>query len=163
MSQPGDRDALRIGTAEREEAMRLLGEHFAAGRLPMDEYEKRVTAILEAQIFGEVRPLFADLPAPRPAFLAPPPAVRPRGQLSIPQLTEDETRRVAAGVVQIVVPLGIGRFILGDTRIAVLQMVLVLVGIGVIWSIVDGILILVGVSQQVRQREQGLGSGQEPA
>ncbi|OLZ43856.1 hypothetical protein BS329_38055 [Amycolatopsis coloradensis] len=47
---------MRVGTAEREEAARLLADHYSQGRLTPDEYE--------AVTLGELRPLFQDLPAP---------------------------------------------------------------------------------------------------
>jgi TM2 domain-containing membrane protein YozV len=42
-----------------------------------------------------------------------------------------------------VLPFGIGRFYTGHTHIAVAQLVLVFVGVGVIWSIIDGVLLLI--------------------
>jgi len=53
---------LRIGTAEREQAARLLGEHLAAGRLELAEFEERVTAAYAARTESELRRLFRDLP-----------------------------------------------------------------------------------------------------
>jgi len=55
---------LRVGTAEREQAARLLGEHLAAGRLELAEFEERVTAAYAARTEGELRRLFRDLPGP---------------------------------------------------------------------------------------------------
>jgi len=66
-----DSDELRIGTQEREDAARALGEHFADGRIPVDEYEERVGQVFEARTRADLRPLFADLPAPHPAFMTP--------------------------------------------------------------------------------------------
>ncbi|HEU5475871.1 MAG TPA: DUF1707 domain-containing protein [Actinophytocola sp.] len=145
MGDPIDPDALRIGTQEREDAVRVLGEHFAAGRLPMDEYEQRVGAALEAQARGDLRPLFRDLPAPYPPFMAPPP---PAPLIPVPTAPPvelavySEKSRIAAGLLQILLPFGTGRFYTGHIHIAVLQLVLVFTGIGVIWSIVDGILLI---------------------
>jgi hypothetical protein len=56
--------ALRIGDAEREEACRALGEHFAAGRLTRAEFDERTTAAWAARTRAELGPLFTDLPAP---------------------------------------------------------------------------------------------------
>jgi hypothetical protein len=56
--------ALRIGDAEREEACRALGEHFAAGRLTRAEFDERTTSAWAARTRAELGPLFADLPAP---------------------------------------------------------------------------------------------------
>ena len=146
VNQPADPDALRIGTQEREDAVRVLGEHFAAGRLPVDEYEKRVTEALESQTRGELRPLFADLPAPYPGFMVPPvqpimsmPAYRPNTYV----VEYSDKNRLAAGILQILLPFGIGRFYTGHTGIAVAQLLTSVLFIGVVWSIIDGIIFLV--------------------
>ena len=139
-------DDLRIGTQEREDAVRVLGDHFAAGRLPVDEYEKRVTDALEAQIRGDLRPLFTDLPAPYPPFMIPPVApiiAAPVYPLSPYPVAYSDKNRIAAGVLQILLPFGIGRFYTGHTGIAIAQLLTSLIFVGVIWSFVDGIILLV--------------------
>lgn len=50
--------------------------------------------------------------------------------------------RVAAGLLQIMFPFGTGRFYTGHTRMAVAQLALVFLGVGVIWSLIDGVLLL---------------------
>lgn len=65
-------DGLRIGDTEREQAARAIGEHFAQGRLTNDEYDERLERVWKAKTFGELRPMFSDLPGPRPAFLERP-------------------------------------------------------------------------------------------
>jgi hypothetical protein len=155
MSSPADPDALRIGTAEREEAMRVLGDHFAEGRLRSDEYETRVSAALEARNRGELRPLFADLPAPLPVCLEPPAQFPPqyspqfpspvfRPMPAPPAVTSPKSRTVA-GVLQIVLPFGVGRFYTGHIGIAIAQLVLVIFtfGLGALWPVIDGIVLLV--------------------
>ncbi|SDU39056.1 DUF1707 SHOCT-like domain-containing protein [Jiangella alkaliphila] len=62
MSDPGEPDHLRVGTRERDAALDLLSEHFAAGRLSADEHAQRTGAALGAQTWGELRALLADLP-----------------------------------------------------------------------------------------------------
>ena len=55
--------------------------------------------------------------------------------------------RIIAGLLQIFLCfLGAGRFYLGYTTVAVVQVVFVIVtsGLGIVWPIVDGILILKG-------------------
>ncbi|MCD2110735.1 DUF1707 domain-containing protein [Rhodococcus rhodochrous] len=64
-----DRPDIRIGTAEREEAVALLGEHFAAGRLSLTEFDERVALATQATVRGDLIPLFADLPS-APAAMA---------------------------------------------------------------------------------------------
>ena len=53
--------------------------------------------------------------------------------------------KVVAGVLQLVVPLGIGRFYMGDTTSGSRSCWsrLVTCGIGALWPFIDGILILV--------------------
>ncbi|HEY0454560.1 DUF1707 domain-containing protein [Actinophytocola sp.] len=145
-----DADAIRIGTQEREDAIKILGEHFAEGRLPVDEYEDRVGKAIDAQTRGQLRPLFGDLPAPYPAFMVPP--VRPVAAVPVPvfpehnavQVVPSERYRVVAGVLQILLPFGIGRFYTGHTGIALAQLFTMFIGVGVIWSIIDGVVMLVG-------------------
>lgn len=76
-------DAMRIGDADREEAVALLGEQYALGRLSKDEYDERSDAAWSARTQGDLAPLFADLPLRRPA--ATPPEPRRRGpRLPVP-------------------------------------------------------------------------------
>lgn len=144
-----DPDELRIGTQEREDAVRALGDHFAEGRLPIEEYEERVGQALESRTRADLRPLFADLPEPHPSFMAPPPLVR--AFAPDPLAVHDpaplpahysERSRVAAGVLQLVLPFGIGRFYTGHTGIAVAQLVTSFMFVGVIWCWIDGITML---------------------
>ena len=152
MNEPGG-DALRIGTAEREDAMRVLGEHFGAGRLQMDEYEQRVDAVANSVTRGDLRVLFADLPPPYPPFMAPPvwapPPPHPMPLYPPPirrDLVEYSHRsKVVAGVLQILVPFGAGRFYTGHYGIAVAQL-LTCGGFG-IWCLIDGIILLAGANQ----------------
>ncbi|MGV9745338.1 DUF1707 SHOCT-like domain-containing protein [Rhodococcus zopfii] len=64
MAEPHE---IRIGTAEREQAQRLLGEHFAAGRLTLAEFEERSGCIEAATTRGELVAPFSDLPLVEPA------------------------------------------------------------------------------------------------
>ncbi|MFF2550260.1 DUF1707 domain-containing protein [Nocardia sp. NPDC058058] len=70
--------ALRVGTAEREQAAESLGKHFTAGRLDVDEYDDRVARAYAAKTTADLSALFTDLPQPTPIRpAAPPPAPRP--------------------------------------------------------------------------------------
>lgn len=155
MNESGGLDSLRIGTREREDAIRVLGEHFAEGRLPMDEYEQRVGSAVEAQTQGELRALFTDLPAPFPRFMAPPPVPLPPPPVAPPALMPppyqhpvlyhegySEKNKLAAGLLQILVPFGAGRFYTGHTGIAIAQLITAFFFVGIIWSFVDGIILL---------------------
>lgn len=54
-----------------------------------------------------------------------------------------EKSRVAAGILNLLIP-GVGRMYMGYAAIGVLQLFFSLCGVGVIWSFIDGILILAG-------------------
>jgi TM2 domain-containing membrane protein YozV len=155
-----DPDSVRIGTAEREAAARALGEHFAAGRLHTDEYEFRLTAAYEAPTLRYLRGLFDDLPEPRPAFLAPPmpPMPMPTGQ-AMPLMPgqysgyaaypgfapgPSDKSKLTAGLLQILLPFGTGRFYTGHIGLGLGQLAVVLFtcGAGVLWPIIDGIVLL---------------------
>ncbi|MFT3888687.1 MAG: DUF1707 domain-containing protein [Arachnia sp.] len=68
-------DNMRIGDAERDEAVSMLQEHHAAGRLSTEEFDDRMSKALEARTGTDLTGLFLDLPAPRPSY----------GRASIPQ------------------------------------------------------------------------------
>ncbi|HEY8456643.1 MAG TPA: DUF1707 domain-containing protein [Actinopolymorphaceae bacterium] len=59
-------ERLRIGDAERDQALRMLGEHHAAGRLDLNEFQEQSSRILAARTWGELKEIFADLPEPHP-------------------------------------------------------------------------------------------------
>ncbi len=75
-----DSPDVRIGTAEREQAMQRLSEHFAAGRLSVAEFDERSGLIAAAVTRGDLAPIFADLPASVPTAPEPPePAAQQSG------------------------------------------------------------------------------------
>ena len=55
-----------------------------------------------------------------------------------------EKSKLVAGLLQILLPLGIGRFYLGDTGIGVAQLLVTIFtcGIGALWPFIDGIILL---------------------
>ena len=61
MSDPDE--SLRVSDAERDETVRILGEHAAVGRLTLDELEERSGRALTARTRGELATLIGDLPA----------------------------------------------------------------------------------------------------
>jgi hypothetical protein len=61
-----ERPGIRIGTAERNAAMKALDEHLAAGRLQVEEYGERSAIAANAITAPELAALFDDLPAPHP-------------------------------------------------------------------------------------------------
>ena len=60
----GGPHALRIGDAERDAAAADLGEHYAAGRLTLDELNERLDAVFSSKTFGQLTRIMADLPGP---------------------------------------------------------------------------------------------------
>ena len=73
---------LRAADADRAAVAGVLGQHMAAGRLTVEEYDERLTRTYAAKTYGELDELTADLPAtvPAPRTAPPQPAVtRPTG------------------------------------------------------------------------------------
>jgi Domain of unknown function (DUF1707) len=62
LGRPRGPHALRIGDTERDAAAADLGEHYAAGRLSLDELHERLDAVFAAKTFGQLSRLMADLP-----------------------------------------------------------------------------------------------------
>lgn len=160
MGNPEQR-GLRVGTAERQAAVDALGDHLAEGRLDPDEFEERCSTAYAARTAGELDDLFRDLP-PGPAWHpagpvpAPLPAPLPtRGVLPLspaaPYGVEPATgipysdrQKAVAGLLQILLPFGVGRLYSGNVGIGVAQLLTAFLVIGVIWSYIDGIMILAG-------------------
>lgn len=63
--------SIRLSDSEREAAAADLGEHFAQGRLTVDEHAERLEQVWAAKTRGEVAPIFRDLPSPYAAVAAP--------------------------------------------------------------------------------------------
>jgi hypothetical protein len=59
-------DQLRVGDAERQQAVSALGDHYAAGRLDQDEFDTRVQAAYASRTRVDLQGLFGDLPEPAP-------------------------------------------------------------------------------------------------
>ncbi|MBC8094010.1 MAG: DUF1707 domain-containing protein [Pseudonocardia sp.] len=146
-----DLQPIRIGHAERESAVTELGEHLGQGRLDPEEYADRTAAAYAARTDDELQALFVDLP--RPAATAPlahsarhpfPVADAPHGIDPRSGSPYSDRSKVAAGVLQLVLPIGVGRFYTGHTGIAVAQLLLSFIMIGAIWAFIDGIVILAG-------------------
>ena len=64
--QPLPADLLRVGDAERQQAVTALGEHYAAGRLDQAEYDTRIQTAYAARTRVDLQGLFGDLPEPVP-------------------------------------------------------------------------------------------------
>ena len=70
----------------------------------------------------------------------------PYGVHPVTGVPYSDKSKLVAGLLQILIPLGIGRFYIGDTKIGVWQLIVTIVtcGIGGLWPFIDGIMILVG-------------------
>jgi len=61
-ARPRGPHALRIGDAERDAAAADLGEHYAAGRITLDELHERLDAVFASKTLGQLTRVMADLP-----------------------------------------------------------------------------------------------------
>jgi hypothetical protein len=82
---------------------------------------------------------------------APPGAIQPQpgapyGIHPVTGQPYSEKSKVVAGLLQIFMPFGLGRFYTGHTRLGVIQMLVVIFtcGIGSLWPFIDGIMMLTG-------------------
>jgi hypothetical protein len=175
-----ERPGIRIGHDEREAAVRELGEHFSEGRLDPQEYEERMSAAYAARTTDDLAPLFADLPRQQdaatvavpqgstgrwpteqaPSWRGPaahagalePSPDAPYGRDPDTLQPYSEKNKVIAGVLQLVLPFGVGRFYTGHIATGVAQLLLSSIGIGMIWAFIDGIVILAGRPRDPRGR-----------
>jgi Domain of unknown function (DUF1707)/TM2 domain len=166
---------VRIGNAEREAAARELGEHYAAGRLDAGEYEERTTAAYAARTAEDLAPLFGDLPREHPTVAIPSEATTavpttavptaavpypdgrydieaPYGRDPVTGRPYSDRLKVIAALLQLFLPFGAGRFYTGHTGMAIAQLVLAFFGVGLIWSFIDGIVMLAGDPTDPRGR-----------
>jgi Domain of unknown function (DUF1707) len=82
-SSSGSRYTMRVGDAERDEAVAQLREHFTAGRLTIDEFVERLDAALTAKTAGDISRLMADLPRLRWPAQTPTPRSESRDESSV--------------------------------------------------------------------------------
>ena len=132
--------------------------------------------------YGETPPP-ADQPTPPPYGQAPPPQQPGYAQQGYPQqpgyqqpgypaapygagpqapygihpatgLPYSDKQKLVAGLLQILIPLGIGRFYIGDTKTGVWQLIVTIItcGIGALWPFIDGIIMLVTDSKDSEGR-----------
>jgi hypothetical protein len=103
------RHATRIGDADRDSAAAELGEHYAAGRLTLDELHDRLGHVLAARTRGQLLHVMADLPTPRwPAAAPRRPAAQAQGGRSRQDRdpgTSDRVSRFAAVALLLVAML----------------------------------------------------------
>ncbi|MBS1706898.1 MAG: DUF4339 domain-containing protein [Armatimonadetes bacterium] len=106
--------------------------------------------LLPPPLPGQSPPPMVSPPTPSPMMPAPhlnrPLMANPQ-MYALQYLPRSDRSRIAGGILQLLVP-GIGRIYLGYYGIGFLQLVLVLMcGIGYIWSLIDGIAILCGTTR----------------
>ncbi|WP_243060796.1 TM2 domain-containing protein [Nocardioides sp. SR21] len=92
-------------------------------------------------------------PPPAGGFAAPNPAA-PYGVHPVTGVPYSDKTKLVAGLLQILIPLGIGRFYIGDTKTGVWQLVVTILtcGIGALWPFIDGIMILATDSKDAQGR-----------
>lgn len=80
----------------------------------------------------------------QPAYGANPQA--PWGVHPVTGVPYSDKSKLIAGLIQILIPLGIGRMYMGQTGLGVAQLLVTLLtcGIGGLWPFIDGIVILAG-------------------
>lgn len=73
----------------------------------------------------------------------------PYGVHPITGVPYSDKSKIVAGLLQILVPFGIGRFYVGDTNIGIAQLLVTIFtcGIGALWPMVDGIIMLASDSK----------------
>ncbi|AOS64397.1 DUF1707 domain-containing protein [Actinoalloteichus hymeniacidonis] len=198
MATSADSHPLRIGDAERGEAIRFLGDHYSQGRLTMAEFEDRSESATAARTRSDLIALFADLPGDhritddfhvgtpnssqslresevrdgdnRPAAGLGPalePIIRSAGELAesvgrsvnravnqrvAPAQGESSRYRVLAGVLQIFPSFGAGRFYTGHIGMGIAQFCLSFAIVGLVWSFVDGVLLLAHGGEDAEHR-----------
>jgi Domain of unknown function (DUF1707)/Cell wall-active antibiotics response 4TMS YvqF len=109
-------DSLRVSDAERDQALRILGDHAAVGRLTLDELEERSSRALAARTRGELATLTGDLPVeedqdrPAPTLAkkaAPPLAKKPvRWMVAIMSGSQRRGRFRAVGRINAIAFMG---------------------------------------------------------
>jgi hypothetical protein len=64
-------ESLRAGDRDRDQVTEALREHYAQGRLTLEEYDERTTAATSAVTMGDLRGLTVDLPPLTPVPAEP--------------------------------------------------------------------------------------------
>ena len=63
---PSSEPRTRLSDADRDRAAAELSEHYAEGRLDVEEHAERLDAIWTARTRADLDPIFEDLPRPAP-------------------------------------------------------------------------------------------------
>jgi hypothetical protein len=118
---------VRIGTTEREEAIRALSEHLGEGRLDIGEYDQRSALVAAAKTRGDLAAIFDDLPDPNP--IHPPAPVPVPAQPEDPLIQKEKRSRTTVVVVAVVL-------------FALASIVTVTAILGEWWALVPALLIV---------------------
>ena len=88
----------------------------------------------------------------QPAYGASPQA--PWGVHPVTGVPYSDKSKLVAGLLQILIPLGIGRIYMGQTGLGVAQLLVTILtcGIGGVWPFIDGIVILAGDPKDAQGR-----------
>ncbi|MDR3692805.1 MAG: GYF domain-containing protein [Fimbriimonas sp.] len=149
----------QLGPLTREQIDELIsGEVIARDtyvwKVGMDNWIPAGQILELANVFSVRAPFDTPPPPPGPYPVTPPePSVQVAAQMPQPTVfasyphtygvVQSDRNRILAGVLQLIIP-GAGRLYLGYYALGVIQLVASTCGLGWVWSLVDGILILVG-------------------
>ena len=83
-----------------------------------------------------------------------PDAGAPYGVHPVTGVSYSDKQKLVAGLLQILVPLGIGRFYMGQTGLGIAQLLVTIFtcGVGALWPFIDGIMILIGDPKDAQGR-----------
>lgn len=119
---------VRIGTTEREEAIRALSEHLGEGRLDIAEYDQRSALVAAAKTRGDLAEIFDDLPEPNPIRPRPAPVPAP-AQPEHPLVQKEKRSRTTVVVAGFIV-------------FALASIVTVTAILGAWWALIPALLIV---------------------
>lgn len=94
-------------------------------------------------------PAYGQQPYGQPGFGQPAYGASPQAPWGVHPVTGvpySDKSKLIAGLIQILIPLGIGRLYMGQTGLGIAQLLVTIFtcGIGALWPFIDGIVILAG-------------------
>jgi Domain of unknown function (DUF1707) len=87
------RPDMRASDADRQEVVDRLRGALDEGRLKMDEYLERMSHAYQAATYGDLAPLYADLPETRPVAKPEPAPAAPAPAAPVPPPQREAARR----------------------------------------------------------------------
>jgi TM2 domain-containing membrane protein YozV len=120
--------------------------------------------------YGQQQPPYGQQPPPPPAYGQPQPpygqpVYAPPGAYGVSPATPygvhptlgipySDKSKIVAALLQILIPIGIGRFYIGDNKTGTWQLVVTVLtcGIGALWPFIDGIIMLASDSKDAQGR-----------